>query len=280
MTILVTGATGFIGRHFVRHALERGDTVVAVVRRPPPPEPAHERVRWLCRSFPEVRVGDIAGCDAMVHLAAHGVVDGMDDWERCFQVNVMESLALWRQAVTAGMRRFVICGSCFEYGRSGERYQQIPVDAPLEPTGAYHASKAAATMAALALAAEERLELSILRPFHVFGEGEAASRLWPALRAAALAGRDFPMTAGGQIRDFTPVDKVAAYFRHQAAQRVEPGQPKIENVGTGRPESVREFVQQWWTHWGARGRLQIGVLPYRQDEVMRYVPQVKQPLLG
>ena len=56
----------------------------------------------------------------------------------------------------------------------------IPTDAPLEPTGPYHASKAAATMAALGLAVDRKLSLSVLRPFHVFGEGEEETRFWPA----------------------------------------------------------------------------------------------------
>ena len=67
---------------------------------------------------------------------------------------------------------------------------------PLEPTGAYHSAKAAATMAALGLAVDRKLALTVLRPFHVYGEGEAEGRLWPALRKAALTGVDLPMTKG------------------------------------------------------------------------------------
>lgn len=275
MTILVSGATGFIGRHFVRLALEEEVKVLAVSRGSSAAEWSHPNLRWLKRELREVAPADVAGCDTLVHLAAHGVTAGTNEWEQCFRVNVMDSLAFWRTAVSAGIRRFVVCGSCFEYGRSGERYEKIPVDAPLEPTGAYHASKAAASMAALALAVEHKLELSLLRPFHVFGEGEAATRLWPALRAAALAGGDFPMTAGEQVRDFTPVELVVARFLQHCRRPAIAGQPVVENIGTGRPTSVRGFSEEWWARWGARGRLLVGALPYRTDEVMRYVPNVK-----
>lgn len=48
--------------------------------------------------------------------------------------------------------------------------------------------------------------------FHVYGEREAETRFWPSLRRAALAGEDFPMTKGEQIRDFMPVETLARTF--------------------------------------------------------------------
>ena len=276
MNLLVTGATGFIGRHVTRLALAAGHAVTAVVRpgssawRDAPPG-----LRVLPAALPEVTAGALAGCEVLIHLAAHGVVAGGDDWEPCFRVNLTESLQLWRQAADAGVRRLVVGGSCFEYGRSGERYEFIPVDAPLEPTGAYHASKAAATMAAFGLAVARRREVVVLRPFHVFGEGEAATRLWPSLRRAALAGEDFPMTPGGQVRDFVPVETVARRFLDWATVRpLAAGAPVVENIGTGRPVTIRAFAESWWREWRAAGRLQVGALPYRANEVMRYVPQI------
>jgi len=88
----------------------------------------------------------------------------------------------------------VVVGSCFEYGRSGEWYEFIPPDAPLEPTQTYPASKAAASVAFYQLAVELNLRLSIHRIFQVFGEGEVESRLWPSLRKAAASGADLEMT--------------------------------------------------------------------------------------
>ena len=122
---------------------------------------------------------------------------------------MLDSIRLWQQAVVAGIKHFLIVGSCFECGRSGIRYDAIPVTAPLEPTTAYGASEAAASMAALALAVEHQLRFVFARPFHVYGEGEAPGRFWPSLVAAAKAGEDLPMTRSEQIRDFQPVEQAA-----------------------------------------------------------------------
>jgi nucleoside-diphosphate-sugar epimerase len=219
-----------------------------------------------------VPVDALSGCDVFLHLAAHGVVSGMDDWETCFQVNLTQSLRLWQRAASAGINRFLICGSCFEYGRAAERYSFIPVDAPLEPIGAYASSKAAATVAALGLAAERKLSLTVLRPFHVYGEGEAATRFWPSLKKAALSGADFEMTLGEQVRDFVPVERVAEAFLNLASSEYVTETPQIKNIGSGEACSLIDFARFWWSQWGAHGELRPGLRPYRQNEIMRYVP--------
>jgi nucleoside-diphosphate-sugar epimerase len=117
--------------------------------------------------------------------------------------------------------------------------------------------------------------VGILRPFHLFGEGEAPTRFWPQLVAAARSGADFTMTAGDQVRDFTPVALAAQRFVAAATtQALSPGEPWIENVGTGKATSLRDFAAAEWQRLGATGALRIGQRAHRAGEVMRYVAQV------
>lgn len=277
MKLFVTGGTGFIGSHFLNAAHAAGHEIVAL-RRSPTSEPRVPLVRepaWVESALAEVTVEQMLGCNVVVHFAAAGVLPRENDWASLFEINVSNSLKLWLRAIDAGIDRLVICGSCFEYGKAAERYEFIPVDAPLEPTGPYHASKAAASLAAFALARQKGLRLSILRPFHVFGDGEATGRFWPSLRDAARAGRDFPMTRGEQVRDFISVQNVAsAFLADVECKNIHPGEPRIENIGSGRPTTLRAFAEVWWGKWAAQGNLLFGALPYRDDEVMRYVPKI------
>lgn len=276
MKIFVTGGTGFIGGHFLKQALAARHYVFAV-RRPGGRMrmPLSQEPIWLEGHLDGDWSAMLSQCDALVHLAAAGVSPQTADWDGLFDVNVRQSLDLWRQAAKAGVKRLVICGTCFEYGRTGERCEFIPTNAPLEPTHAYAASKAAATMAATALAIEQQIELLVLRPFHVFGEGEATERFWPSLQKAALAGEDFPMTAGEQIRDFVAAERVAEHFASALARTdLRAGEPKIENVGSGKPQTLRAFAEHWWKQWGAKGKLKFGDVPYRIHEIMRYVPEI------
>ena len=274
--IFVTGGTGFLGSHFIRAALEKGYSVSAL-RRPGSRPRLHldSEPRWLEGSLSDAWNDTLRDCDSLVHFAAVGVSPQKATWSDLLQTNVLDSLHLWQAAAGAGIKRMVICGSCFEYGSSGNLYDLIPVEAPLRPITAYGASKAAATMAALALAAEKNLELLVLRPFHIFGDGQHESNFWPALKRAALSGEDFPMTAGTQVRDFLPVaDAASAFLAALDRPDLLPGQPRVENLGSGHAQTLREFASFWWDHWQATGNIREGALPLRVNEVTRYVPRL------
>lgn len=274
MKIALTGGTGFIGSHFLQQALAAGHTVRAV-RRSPYSQPRFSLLAspdWLDRQLNEVTSLELRGCDVLVHLATHTGNVPYDSLANCLHWNLTAVLTLFEQARLAGIRRFVVAGSCFEYGSSGERFDAIPTDAPLEPTNSYAASKAAASIALLQWAKEHKLSLEILRIFHVYGEGELESRFWPSLRRAALAGEDFPMTEGEQIRDFMPVEAVASAFLDRATL-IDWSSVAVQvlNLSSGEPISICTFAQRCWKHWDASGKLILGQIPYRSSEVMRYV---------
>lgn len=276
MRIFVTGATGFIGSHFVVHALAAGHEVVALRRA----ESSAPRIslklqpRWLTRSLLDVVDQDLLGIDCLVHLAAVGVSPRTAPWDELLLWNVTAPMRLLGEAAKVGVTRWVVTGSFAEYGASADRYDFIPADAPLEPTFPYAASKAAGAVLFQALARELPASLRYLRLFSVYGEGQHEGNLWPAIRHAALAGEDFSLTPGEQLRDFIAVEEVARALLAACTDAVTNPSVKAYNVASGQPQAVREFASHWWRHWNAAGVLRIGALPYRAGEVMRYVPRV------
>jgi len=277
MRLFVTGATGFIGSHFVNHALAAGHEVVAL-RRTAESRPRFELQRepiWLTKSLSTVGDRDLAGVDCLVHLAAAGVSPREAPRDELQKWNIAEPARLLLRASRCGVSRWVVTGSFAEYGNAGSRYEFIPPTAQLEPTYPYAASKAAGSLLFQEIAVSEKAQLSYLRLFSVYGAGQHEHNLWPTIRRAALAGDDLPLTPGEQVRDFIAVDDVAAKLLAAAADdSVEPGVPRVRNVGTGQPQTVRAFAEHWWREFGGRGKLLFGELPFRDGEVMRYVPQV------
>lgn len=274
MKIFLTGGTGFVGSHFLNHAAST-DLDILALRRSAASQPRISLVRepeWLYRSFDTVVPSDINACDVLVHLATYSGNYPYDSLANCLQANLLDVLKLFETARIAGVRHFIVAGSCFEYGRSGERFDYIPSDAPLEPTNSYSASKAAASVSLTQWATEHHLSFELLRVFHVYGEGELQTRFWPSLKKAALSGQNFSMTPGNQIRDFQPVQSVAASFLNQIYARSTNPVLIHANLSTGKPRTMCEFAKYWWNHWQAKGDLLIGDLPYRTGEVMRYVP--------
>ena len=278
MRLIVTGGTGFIGSHFLNAAVAAGHEVLALRRSGSTPRiTVPDSVKWLDGELNDLDFSNpVDQADtALVHLAAYGVSPQPCEWEQAMDINVRKSVVMAEKAASTGLTRIIVCGTCMEYGNVANEYESIPAAAPLRPRGAYASSKAAQSLALEGLAREKSLKLAILRPFTVFGQGQHPSNFWPSLEKAALSGEDFPMTTGEQIRDFTPVESVAAEFlRVATGADLQPGAPIIRNIGTGRPQSLRCFAEHWWNHWNASGHLLFGAVPQRIGEIMRYVPQI------
>lgn len=279
MKIFLTGGTGFIGSHFINVAHE-SDLELLALKRSPKSEPRihlEKEPEWLQKTMEEVTEEDLNGVSVLVHLAAHSANVPYDTLENCIQYNVLEPLNLFRKAVLAGVGYFVVAGSCFEYGAAGERYDYIPVDAPLEPTQTYPTSKAISSLVFRQFALETGVKLSYHRIFQVYGDGELESRLFPSLKQAALSGEDFAMTKGDQVRDFINVEDVAQQLV-SSVYKVYSDSSKnavtFHNLASGTPQSARTFCEYWWGKWKASGKLLLGLIPYREGEVMRYVPKL------
>jgi nucleoside-diphosphate-sugar epimerase len=275
MKIFLTGGTGFIGSHFLNQSIAAGHTVIAQ-RRPG----SISRLRlidepiWVDRLLDQDFTAELAGCDVLIHLAAHTPNPPYAPLDECLYWNVVATTRILQQASAQGVKDVVVAGTCFEYGAAAEGQDYVHPATESRPTLTYPISKAAATTSCLGLARHLGLRLQVLRIFQVFGEGEAAARFWPSLRAAALEGRDFPMSAGVQIRDFIAAPDVAAAFLTALHNVVEPGRPQIRNVGTGQAQSLLAFAQHWWSHFGAIGNLLPGEIGLRPGELPRLVANV------
>ncbi len=276
MKLFVTGGTGFIGSHFIDLALDLGHEVFAFRR-------LNSRSGMILRNnlvwVEGVLDGnfqrELQGVDVFVHFASHTPNPPYASLEECLFWNVYASLKLVNQAYEVGVRKYLIAGSCFEYGESANQYEFIPVDAPLKPSLSYPISKAAASIAFEGFARDKGIQLKLLRIFQVFGEGEGPARFWPSLKRAAINGEDFRMTAGEQVRDFISVDNVAKQFiEHLDFSGSFNGVPEIINIGSGISQTLREFAEYWWAHWGAKGVIKRNELPYRKGEIMRLVPLI------
>lgn len=189
--ILVTGANGFVGRAVCRALRDRGVAVVAAVRR--------------AASQEETSVGDLTGdtdwrqaltgCSTVIHLAArvHVMNDTASDPLQAFrQVNVEATLRLARQAIEAGVKRFVFVSSIKVNGESTTGrapYSSSDVPDPCDP---YGQSKMEAEAALFTLGRESGLEIVVVRPPLVYGPGVKAN----FLSLIRLAQRQLPLPFG------------------------------------------------------------------------------------
>ena len=259
--VLVTGAAGFVASHVVRRLVRDGADVVALVR----PRSDVRRIADVVDDVELLRVelgGDrpmrAGRLDRVLHLAAAGVVGRVPD-AKVVQANVLGTLQALELARAGGAAAFLYCGSCFEYG-PGELHRE---DGPLRPVSAYGASKAAGWTLAEAYGREHGLHVTGVRPFTVYGPGEAPSRLVPSVCLGAARREPVALSGGLQTRDFVYVDDaVEAILR--AARTVAGG---IFNICTGSAVAVHDVAVEIASLAGGDVELRFGALPERPAEL-------------
>jgi nucleoside-diphosphate-sugar epimerase len=169
-TMLVTGATGKVGSHFVPRLLQRQQNVRLLVRRAEQAEAFHTLGAETVvgdLSQPERLASAVAGVQVVVHLAAF--FRGIDQ-ERIRTTNQEGALALANVSLAAGVERFVFTSTSNVYGPGLNRPGRE--DDPLHPTATYPQSKVAAEQALLELYRARGLGVRILRLGFVYGEGD------------------------------------------------------------------------------------------------------------
>ncbi len=181
MRILVTGATGFVGRQLVGDLVDAGASVRAVVRRP---DGTTKTAGIETVVIPTIgRTTDwsaaLDGVDAVVHLAAQ-----VHDTSRVTpaalaiyeEVNAYGTGRLASEAARAGVRRFVFVSSIKAMGEATTERPYFATDPPA-PEDAYGRSKLEGERLLLAIAASSPLESVIVRPPLVYGPGVKANFL-------------------------------------------------------------------------------------------------------
>jgi len=182
--VLVTGATGFVGRALCAELMLRGHAVCAALRH------VEDNTRLALEGVEAIAVGAVdaatdwrnalAGCEAVVHLAArvHVMRDEATDPLTEFRaVNVAGTLNLAHQAAKAGVRRFVYLSSIKVNGEEtlpGRPFTEQDVPAPHGP---YGISKHEAEEALRKFAQQSGMEVVIIRPPLVYGPGVKANFL-------------------------------------------------------------------------------------------------------
>ena len=264
MRTLVTGGTGFIGRALTARLAADRDNEVAVLARdayrhqplPPPLEHLGDRLVTLygdLRDFPATRRALAAfQPEVIFHLAAGGVSEPFLPVDEALEHNLTTLLNLLRAAC--------------ETDAGAPPGQVVVVRTPGEVSAMnpYAASKAAAWSFCRMYARTRGWPICGAMPFQTYGPGQGAQYLVSGAVAAALAGDDFPLTAGTQARDWIYVSDVVDGLIAVRDTKLAPG--TSVDLGTGRLTSVAEVVSQVSDLVGGSGRPLVGALPSRSGE--------------
>lgn len=259
--VLVTGATGFIGRHVVPLLADQGFEVHAVGRHPTA-EHQHTVV------FHQVDLLDDQQRSAvlrevrphrLLHLA--WISTPGEYWTSRLNLTWLRaSLGLVDTFERCGGERFVGVGTCAEYDWS--RGYLCESQTPLLPGSLYGTCKQVLGTAVQSLGATGRLSTAWARVFFLFGPGEHPERLVPSVIRNLLRRRPAPCSEGSQLRDYLYVKDVA----HALALLVASDAAGAFNVASGSPIAVRDLVTTIAAKLDGADLVRFGEVPLRADD--------------
>jgi len=238
MKALVTGASGFVGRHLVDHLTASGDEVALCDR-------VHGGID-ICDAGAIASLVRSEGPDAVYHLAGWADVGG--SWSEpveAFRANAEGTLNVLLACADAGVARVLSVGSADVYGRVTEAELPLREDAPLRPVSPYAASKVAADFLGLQAFLGRGLGVIRVRAFNHLGPGQTDRFVAPALatriaRNEVEGGEVVPVGNLSPRRDFTDVRDVVRAYR-LLVERGEPGE--VYNVCSGRDIAVQQLAE-------------------------------------
>jgi dTDP-6-deoxy-L-talose 4-dehydrogenase (NAD+) len=257
MRVMLTGATGFVGRQILKTLLKAKVDLRLVLREgSEPPTTQVEavdivRTADLFKQRSEWWADACEGVDIVIHAAwytePHLYMQSMKNFD-C----LAGTLQLASGCVQAGVKRLVGIGSCSEYDMS---LGHLSVNTPLRPTTPYAGAKAATFLALSTMLPQHGVVFAWARLFYLYGEGEDARRLVPYLRSCLSAGKPAELTSGTQIRDYLNVADAGA----QIASLALGTQTGALNICSGHAQTVRELAEKIADEYGRRDLLQFGV---------------------
>jgi nucleoside-diphosphate-sugar epimerase len=266
-TVVLTGATGFIGSAVLNELRRRNIRTIVLLR----PESDCGRLPKLAKDekiifrrldepelTEELRTRDPG---IFIHCAWCGVGGQERNADFQFTENVPLTLASVELAAGCGCRQWIGLGSQAEYGNANRILDE---NAPAQPTTLYGKAKLAAGTEALALCKKKNLAGAWLRIFSTYGPGDHPHWMIPHVIREFLSGRAPQVTRCEQKWDYLFVADAARAIVAVADGKIS----GVFNLGSGEARPLREIIELIRTETKAPVAPAYGAIAYRPDQVM------------
>lgn len=274
-SVLITGASGFIGSHLARRLVELGGKVHVLIR----PQSDLWRIEDLLDkgiTVWEVEVNDEDGINRCVssirprrvfHLAAFvNPARSLKLLDEMIDVNIKGTVTLLKAMEGAPLECFVNVGTCEEYGDSDAPFVEEQRESAVSP---YSASKVSATHFCQMIYKITGMPIVTVRPFLTYGPFQEPKMLVPSLIQDCLNNkREFCMTSGEQTREFNYVtDVVEGVMQASLSKSLIGG---IVNIGNGKEYKIIDVVKMIVKIMDSSILLNCGGLNHREGEVSHF----------
>ena len=216
MRIFITGSSGFVGKPLCVEAHDSGHEVIAAVR---------GCTQIFSEQIEQFKIADLSeeidwvnalqGVDVVIHVAARAHImndNAINPVAEFRKVNTLATLCLARHAAEAGVKRFVFLSSIKVNGEITELGHPFTPDNDYVPADPYGLSKYEAEQGLLVVSKETGMEVVIIRPPLVYGEGVKANFL--SMMKWVNKGVPLPLGTIHNQRSFVALDNLVSFIIH------------------------------------------------------------------
>ena len=268
-TILITGATGFLGSHLAEELLNQGFTVVALMRSTSNFWRCNafmNKIRWINYDNLSCAEQEIINCkpEIMIHAAWHGVkATDRNNWIEQ-EKNLAFLVSLFEVVKKTTISKIIALGSQAEYGRFEGAVEE---DYPLNPNCAYGVNKVCVSYLLKLFSEQNNIDWYWIRIFSVFGPREEKHWLIPAAIDNLLNGKEMKLTSCEQQYDYLYTkDFVAGIISVIRSTKSISG---IFNMSSGLTVKLKDILLFLQKNLSSHQEfLKIGSLEYRPNQVM------------
>lgn len=267
--ILITGGLGFIGSHLVNRMLKEKAKVFIIERKKSNP--------WRIKSI--INKVNIAEADIInskeiykviknidpeyvFHLAAYGVDSSKKEYITAINTNVEGTVNILNSLKDTGCKKIINIGTCAEYG---DRTELMNEDMRPIPVSIYGSTKACSTILAHQIARENSIDIVTLRPFGIFGEGEAPHKIFCHIILSILQNKDVELTNCEQYRDYCYVENIIDGMLLSAKNSSI--KDNIFNIASGNVYPLKYYVDLIFKNINTTKKPLYGAIPYRKNEM-------------
>jgi len=265
--LLIVGGTGFIGRNVAIEAVNRRFQVSIISKNNCPKLKQVKGIEYIAVDITKKKdlLIKLKGklFDYVLNLGGYvnhaNLSNGGDE---VFNVHFNGTKNLVNYIDKSNLKAFIQIGSSDEYGDGVAPQNESQRELPISP---YSFAKTASTHFLQMLHRTEDFPVVILRLFLVYGPKQDGNRFIPSIIEGCLNNDKFPVSQGGQLRDFCYIDDVVSGILATLTNNNIKGE--IINLASGKPVTIREVVEKIIKITG-QGVAEFGKIPYRVGENM------------
>ena len=258
MKILITGATGFVGRSLAKELVSRGYETTILVRNVEKSKRIKElqETTKILFSLEDEKI-EINDSKILIHCAWENVknINDMTHIEKQF----LHHYKFIKKMIENGIKKVIVTGTCYEYGL---QYGPIQANAITMPNTPYALSKDYLHKSLQLLQKNYEFELIWARLFYIYGKDQNDKSILPQLNAAINKSEQiFNMSLGEQLFDYMDVKDVAKKLANLINKK-----NGSYNICSGKPISLRRLAETIIHEKNSKIKLNLGYYKYRPDD--------------